>query len=198
MKTRNLKTRDLLRQYIVEVLAGFGNAGSVGRDGIGGDLYSVGAADGSAGVRPTAHDDVLDDEATDDAEQTQDSQQAACCLIRGEDGTILSVSRKDDPTMQGMPGGHVDPGETAEEAAARELMEEVGLTATKLSLIFKRKDANGFTVSTFACEAEGEIKPRKGEHGVVRWVQPAVLVDPAHCPFVDYNRALFKKLGINT
>jgi len=49
---------------------------------------------------------------------------AAFCLVR--DGHLLTV-RKAGSTRFMLPGGKIDPGESAREAAVREVMEEVGL-----------------------------------------------------------------------
>ena len=49
---------------------------------------------------------------------------AAFCLVR--DGHLLTV-RKAGSTRFMLPGGKIDPGEPAREAAVREVMEEVGL-----------------------------------------------------------------------
>lgn len=53
-----------------------------------------------------------------------------CATIEGEDCVIL-VKRKNPPNAGtwGFPGGHVELGETAAEAAARELLEETGVVA---------------------------------------------------------------------
>lgn len=184
----------LLRILIKEVLAGFDDKFS-GRGGIGGNLHFMGNSQGGAGVR--ANTNVLDDEENEQQRGEQDAKQAACCLIVGHDGTILCVSRKDDPTAWGMPGGKVDPGETPEQAASRELYEETGLTAKGLHKVFSQKDKQGFVTTTFACEVEdGEINTN--ESGVIKWVHPSALVDPTHSPFADYNKALFARLGLNT
>ncbi|GHG84548.1 NUDIX hydrolase [Pseudodonghicola xiamenensis] len=47
------------------------------------------------------------------------------------DGQVLLARRKKMPDagLWGFPGGHVEPGETALEAARRELLEETGLSA---------------------------------------------------------------------
>lgn len=184
-------SKGLLRQYITEVMAGFDNK-NAGKDGIGGNLHYMGSTQGDAGVR--ANTNVLDDEANEEQQEKQDEKGAACCLVMGEDGTVLAVSRKDDPTMWGMPGGKIDPGEDAETAAARELQEETGLTAKDLHLVFKRKDAQGYTTYTFATEVEGHIDTP--ESGVIRWVHPDVLLDPSSSPYVEYNAALFKRVGV--
>ena len=118
---------------------------------------------------------------------------AACCLILSDDGKVLAVSRKDDPTAFGLPGGKVDPGETPAQAAARELREETGLVASNLRPVFVRGEGDGYTTHTFACEVEGEINT--SESGAVRWVRPEVLFAG---PFGEYNRRLWSKLGLPT
>ena len=56
---------------------------------------------------------------------------AAIAVVIHEDRVLL-VRRKNAPDagLWGFPGGHVDPGETALAAAARELAEETGVVAT--------------------------------------------------------------------
>ena len=57
---------------------------------------------------------------------------ALAVLIKG--GRVLLVQRKNPPDagLWGFPGGHVEPGETALDAAARELAEETGVIAAPL------------------------------------------------------------------
>ncbi|RNF36200.1 NUDIX hydrolase [Paracoccus methylarcula] len=54
---------------------------------------------------------------------------ALAVTLRGDE--VLLVRRRNPPDagLWGFPGGHVDPGETALAAAARELAEETGVTA---------------------------------------------------------------------
>lgn len=115
---------------------------------------------------------------------------AACVLIVSDDGKILAVSRKNDPTDFGMPGGKTDPGESNLQAAARELQEETGLIATNLKEVFVDNDGE-YETHTFMGEISGAIDTP--ESGVIRWVAPKVLVSGM---FGDYNRRLFSKLGI--
>lgn len=182
MGDMKLSERHLIRSLIREVLTGFGNK-SAGKDGVAGNVY--GGVPGST-VTADAHKGVLD---ADDEDQAN-VKKAACCLIVADDGKILAVSRKDNPSDLGLPGGKVDPGEEPEQAAARELKEETGLTALKLSPVYSATDAQGYVTTTFACEADGQIDT--DESGVIRWVQPEELLNGQ---FADYNRELLKRLG---
>jgi ADP-ribose pyrophosphatase YjhB (NUDIX family) len=99
------------------------------------------------------------------------------------DGKVLLATRTKPPADQlwSLPGGKVEPGETLEDAALRELEEEVGVKARILGFnrhveIFGR-DAKGgvthhFVVASFVGEwLSGE--PATGpEAGAVMWADP--------------------------
>jgi len=177
-------SKTLLRQYVREAL---GSTLSAPRTGSG-NLYA-----NKSGGTPIAQQggNVLDDEQKDIDAAAQGKMRAACCLIISDDGKVLAVSRKDDPTAFGMPGGKVDRGETPIEAAARELQEETGLIATDLRQVFKRQEQDGYETTTFVCKVTGEINT--DESGAVRWVSPQALFDG---PFGSYNMRLWKHLGL--
>ena len=55
-------------------------------------------------------------------------------IIELEDGRIVLIERRFAPPGWAIPGGFIDVGETAEEAAVREVREETGLDVTLLEL----------------------------------------------------------------
>ena len=106
-------------------------------------------------------------------------------------GKILSVSRKYDPSLKGLPGGKVDEGETFLEAAIREAKEETGLDVFGLIPVFSRIDGEFFCV-VYIGQWKGEIyKTNEKETGVVEWVSWEELEEG---PFGSYNQALHKHL----
>lgn len=87
------------------------------------------------------------------------------------DGSVLLLRRAIEPSL-GLwvfPGGYMDVGETAEEAAIRETMEEVNLEVGGLSLlgVFTRVEP-GVVVITYEAVASGEASPGP-EAAEVRW-----------------------------
>ncbi|HWC12723.1 MAG TPA: NUDIX domain-containing protein, partial [Acidimicrobiales bacterium] len=57
-------------------------------------------------------------------------------VLRAPDGSVLLAERKAGKDAAGfweLPGGQVDPGESAAQAAERELLEEVGVRALELA-----------------------------------------------------------------
>lgn len=131
----------------------------------------------------------------------QPSKQAATVLcIDPTMGLVLAVSRKDDPIAMGLPGGKVDPGESYQEAAAREFTEETGYSIDAKDLIHiygTHKDDTGYAVKTFLLPFKffnpiSQDTLANHETGVVRWVPWQVLFDG---PFGNYNRGLYLEVS---
>lgn len=114
----------------------------------------------------------------------------AVVILVMKDNKVLGVSRKDDPSAFGLPGGKVDDGEMLEQAARRELLEETGLIATSLRCVYVAPEKEFSTVA-FEASVTGEIFTT--ESGVVKWVEPEVLFSG---PFGEYNTRLFAHLNI--
>jgi len=79
---------------------------------------------------------------------------------------IVLIYRRNEPRAWALPGGFVDYGETLEEAAVREAMEETGLEVESIAQFHTysdpRRDRRRHTISTvFVARAKG--KPRPGD-----------------------------------
>jgi 8-oxo-dGTP pyrophosphatase MutT (NUDIX family) len=94
--------------------------------------------------------------------------------------TILVLKRSDNGKWN-FPGGKVEPGENLEEAAAREVLEETGLSIkpSRIVHVFSNAtDDNGtfvFVIFT-AATANSDVKLNK-EHSEYRWVNYEQLVE---------------------
>jgi len=81
------------------------------------------------------------------------SAAAVAALITNENGKLMLVTRGVEPNLGklDLPGGFVDPGETAENAIVRELSEELGLKVKSLKYIGSAPNEylfSGYTVFT--------------------------------------------------
>lgn len=114
-----------------------------------------------------------------------DKKRAVTILLHNEDGKILAVSRKNDVTDFGIPGGKVDDGETDEIAIIREVKEETGLSISNLKPYFIDEERDEFICTTFIGNYKGDIIT--SEKGAVAWVDWAELKAGS---FGEYNAKL--------
>jgi ADP-ribose pyrophosphatase YjhB (NUDIX family) len=122
---------------------------------------------------------------------------AVAGVIVDERGRMVVLVRGKEPGqgLWDLPGGFVDPGETAEEALAREIREEVGLDVTAMRYLGSWPNVypyGGIAYRTldfgFVCKAVGAEEARAMESEVER----VLLLDPAD---VDLGRFAFPSVG---
>ncbi|WP_312413593.1 8-oxo-dGTP diphosphatase MutT [Pseudescherichia sp.] len=117
----------------------------------------------------------------------------AAGIIRNPQGEIFITQRAADAHMANkkeFPGGKIEAGETPEQALARELDEEVGITVTS-ALLFEKLDYQypelHITLWFYLVESwEGEPWGKEGQPG--EWLMPQALnaddFPPANQPIV--------------
>ena len=117
-------------------------------------------------------------------------------LVR--DGRLLLVHRRHDrldfPDTWDLPGGHLEPGETPEEALIREVGEEVGVRVTRFAQVafpdfFPAAETHVFRVTGWAGEPANVAVH---EHDDLRWFNSDEMTElrMADDRFRDWLRAL--------
>lgn len=119
-------------------------------------------------------------------------------VILIKDGKILAVERKEDRTKFGIPGGKREPGETPEEGAVREVLEETGLVVKNMIHVFEREEPirvkggeSFFTRCWYATEWEGE--PRGSDEGEAEWLSLDEITR-TRSGYPEYNTQVFDAL----
>ena len=120
------------------------------------------------------------------------------------DGKVLLVERAKPPKgIWAFPGGHVELGETLEQAAARELHEETGMTARFQGLLglydVIRRDDSGlvtihYVIACYLGEAGPEDPVAASDAADARWIDPGQLGGLALAP--NIAAAIAKAKGL--
>jgi 8-oxo-dGTP pyrophosphatase MutT (NUDIX family) len=128
---------------------------------------------------------------------------AGMMLITGPAGKALFL-RRADTGLWAFPGGHIEAGETAEEAAEREVREEIGPTPHSNPKLWIRRiktdDATGEEVdfTTFAATVNNEFIPTlDAEHTAWTWASVESPPEPLHPGAkVAIDRLTMDELGV--
>jgi ADP-ribose pyrophosphatase len=137
---------------------------------------------------------------------------AVGAIVTNNDGEVLLIRRAHDPAKGklGMPGGFIDPGESAEEALRREVLEEVGLQIQNMTYLmsapnyyaYRGIDIPVLDMFYTAQVKEGEIRTEDGE--VTEWywtrLNDEVLAEmafPSNRGALAYYRGLINVSGVS-
>lgn len=131
---------------------------------------------------------------------TEKYLQVAVGVIKNATGQILIALRDPDLPQGGVwefPGGKLETGETARQALARELQEELGITVQMSTpLIAVRHHYPGLAVQLHVFEVTGFSGMACGNQGQpIQWVEPWALADYA---FPEANRPIIAAAQLPT
>ena len=129
---------------------------------------------------------------------------ATAVFIRRPDGRVLLIRRAKNPAMGKLapPGGFIDIGETAEQAAAREVREEVGLSLASLSFLCSAPHSYVYSGLTYpvldlffsATTEDDLVRIDRDEVTSLDWYEPRS-IDPNELAFPSMQTAWREYLG---
>ena len=93
--------------------------------------------------------------------------------VMNAEGKVLLQRETRRPDREVLVAGYIKPGESAEDAARREIAEETGLTVTALRYVasYPHMDGNMLMLG-YCATAEGDARPASGEVVSSRWCTP--------------------------
>jgi 8-oxo-dGTP diphosphatase len=110
---------------------------------------------------------------------------ASVALVRRDDVLLIQRNRPPSEGLWTFPGGRLEPGETIEACAVREVKEEIGLSVFGLKPIRKLRHG-GYELQVFGTQIfEGELTPDPAEIRAWRWVKPKELSGLKTTPGLD-------------
>lgn len=103
-------------------------------------------------------------------EKPADRVECAGAVVRDAAGRLLLVRRGREPSagLWSLPGGRIEDGETAAEAAAREVLEETGLTVT-VGALLASVEIGDYLVHDFAATVDGGTLRAGDDASDARW-----------------------------
>lgn len=122
------------------------------------------------------------------------------CVVIVREGLVLAISDGHDTSNWNLPGGGVEPGESFEQAAVRELFEETQVDARRAKLvpIQHRAGPRGESVAFLAVGdvvfPRGPMVSRPFE-GHVQWKRPTELLRPS-CTHAQTNLVTFGRIRL--
>ncbi|MEO8759223.1 MAG: NUDIX domain-containing protein [Devosia sp.] len=118
---------------------------------------------------------------------------ASVALLRRTDLLLIQRQRAPSEGLWTLPGGRLEPGETAEQCAVREIKEELALDVFALRRVTALRHKQ-FQLQVFGTQAfEGEITPDPAEVRAWLWVKPEQLYGLQTTPgLVDVLQAAFR------
>lgn len=123
-------------------------------------------------------------------------RKTAANLLLVQDWRCLAVSRRDDASKWGLPGGKVDSGESNLNACLRETLEEVGLwihpsNVTPIVSMCSTGDVDYWTTTYLYTGPRidpNELIPERGLF--IGFLDFEELADPRISPFAEYNKVV--------